>query len=155
MADLHTEPEKEAAPPEPLERFRFALPPRANGSKWEARGEHECKILWNRAGNAQELAKGHTTTDGTWAQAGARASFEGDDAAWDELLASRKMKLLEAYVASEAGVAAAAHAHEACAAAAQEERTARRAEAASHAEKEGWPGGARRRATLRTCRTRS
>ena len=83
------------------------------------------------------------------------ASFEGDDAAWDELLASRKMKLLEAYVASEAGVAAAAHAHEACAAAAQEERTARRAEAASHAEKEGWPGGARRRATLRTCRTRS
>lgn len=107
----------------------------------KAIGEGDCEILW--ASTAATKVGGPGAHLGEWARTGARGLFDGDDAAWESLPASQKMRKLEAFTNSDA----AGPAKEAAVRGAREEYERAGAQVklearAKDAEAGGWPGGA-------------
>ena len=103
------------------------------GMKLEACGEGDCEILWSGVAGRYGL--------GEWARAGARTLFDGDDAAWQALPASQKMRNVELFVNSNAGRKAKAEAEQAENADRTSKLAAKKLVDAAKAAAEGWPGG--------------
>ena len=104
-----------------------------DGIKMEACGEGDCEILWSGVARRYGL--------GEWACVGARKLFDGDDAAWEALPASQKMRNVERFVNSDAGRKAKAEAEQVEMASLTAKLAAKKQVNAEKAVAEGWPGG--------------